>query len=214
MIEPDPIAIIGMGCRFPGGVGSPEELWQLLSKGATGWGTVPADRWNADSFYHPDATSIQAYNTKRGYFLTHDVAHFDSRFFGFGSHEADVTDPQQRILLETTYEAFENGGISIESIKGSDTAVFAAIFARDYDRMGYKNLETLSKFHIGGTGEAIIANRISHFFDLRGTSITIDTGCVGYLVHAKFLILLLCFSFVQALTTLAVNLVWQFGRPA
>ncbi|SPO07730.1 related to polyketide synthase [Cephalotrichum gorgonifer] len=182
MADPEPIAIIGMGCRFPGNVGSPEDMWRLLSKGGSGWRLVPTDRWNADAFYHPDATSIQAYNTKSGYFLTQDVADFDSRFFGFGSHEADVTDPQQRILLETTYEALENAGLPIESLKGSDTAVFAALFARDYDRMGYKNLETLSKFHIGGTGEAIIANRISHFFDLRGISMTIDTGCSGSLV--------------------------------
>ena len=181
MADPEPIAIIGMGCRLPGGVSSPEELWTLLESKGSGWKEVPADRWNKDAFYHPDATSIQAYNTKSGYFLTHDPADFDSRFFGFGSHEADVTDPQQRILLETTYEALENAGIPIESLKGSDTAVFAALFARDYDRMGYRNLETLSKFHIGGTGEAIIANRISHFFDLRGISMTIDTGCVGFL---------------------------------
>ncbi|KAM7184358.1 hypothetical protein V8F20_012255 [Naviculisporaceae sp. PSN 640] len=180
--EPEPIAIIGIGCRLPGNVGSPEDLWRLLSTGGSGWRLVPADRWNADSFYHPEATSIQAYNTKSGYFLSQDVADFDSRFFGFGSHEADVTDPQQRILLETTYEALENAGIPIESLKGSDTAVYAAMFARDYDRMGYKNLESLSKFHIGGTGEAIIANRISHFFDLRGISMTIDTGCSGSLV--------------------------------
>ncbi|KAL2138415.1 hypothetical protein VTI28DRAFT_6849 [Corynascus sepedonium] len=182
MADPEPIAIIGMGCRLPGNVGNPEDLWRLLRDGGSGWRLVPADRWNADSFYHPDATSIQAYNTKSGYFLTQDVAEFDSKFFGFGSHEADVTDPQQRILLETTYEALENAGLPIESLRGSDTAVFAALFARDYDRMGYKNLETLSKFHIGGTGEAIIANRISHFFDLRGISMTIDTGCSGSLV--------------------------------
>lgn len=179
MTDPEPVAIIGMGCRLPGNVGSPEDLWKLLSKGGSGWSLVPVDRWNADSFYHPDAASIQAYNTKSGYFLTQDVADFDSRFFGFGSHEADVTDPQQRILLETTYEALENAGLPIEGLRGSDTAVFAALFARDYDRMGYKNLETLSKFHIGGNGDAIIANRISHFFDFRGVSLTLDTGCVG-----------------------------------
>ena len=179
MAAPEPIAIIGIGCRLPGDVGNPDDFWRLLSTGGSGWTVVPADRWNVEAFYHPDGTSIQAYNTKSGYFLGHNVAAFDSRFFGFGSSEADVTDPQQRILLETTYEALENAGIPIESLRGSDTAVYAALFARDYDRMGYKNLETLSQFHIPGTGEAIIANRISHFFDLRGISMTIDTGCVG-----------------------------------
>ncbi|KAH7030733.1 uncharacterized protein B0I36DRAFT_288346 [Microdochium trichocladiopsis] len=182
MADPEPIAIIGMGCRLPGGVSSPEELWTLVETKGSGWKLVPSERWNRDAFYHPDGAAIQAYNTKSGYFLTHDVSDFDSRFFGFGAHEADATDPQQRILLETTYEALENAGIPIESLKGSDTAVFAAVFARDYDRMGYKNLETFSKFNIGGTGEAIIANRLSHFFDLRGVSMTIDTGCSGSLV--------------------------------
>ncbi|PGH10855.1 hypothetical protein AJ79_05215 [Helicocarpus griseus UAMH5409] len=182
MADPEPIAIIGIGCRFPGDVGNPEDFWRLLSKGGSGWSVVPADRWNADSFYHPDGTSIQAYNTKSGYFLSQNVADFDSKFFGFGSNEADVTDPQQRILLETTYEALENAGIPMESLRGSDTAVYAALFARDYDRMGYKNLEALSQFHIIGSGEAIIANRISYFFDLRGVSMTIDTGCSGSLV--------------------------------
>ena len=135
MAEPEPIAIVGMGCRLPGSVGNPEEFWRLISEGDSGWGQVPADRWNAESFYNPHGDAIQAYNTKSGYFLTQDVKDFDSRFFGFALIEADATDPQQRILLETTYEALENAGIPLESIKGTDTAVYAAVFARDYDRM-------------------------------------------------------------------------------
>lgn len=181
MAEPEPIAIVGIGCRLPGSVGSPEDLWQLLSEGQSGWGIVPADRWNSESFYHPEGESIQAYNAQSGYFLTHDVAKFDSRFFGFNSREADATDPQQRLLLETTYEALENAGIPLESLRGSDTAVYTAVFARDYDRMQYKDLNNISRLHIGGTGEAILANRLSYVFDLRGASMTIDTGCVSFL---------------------------------
>jgi acyl transferase domain-containing protein len=179
MAEPEPIAIIGMGCRFPGNVSNAEELWRLISQGDSGWGEIPPDRWKSDSFYHPDGTSIQATNTKSGYFLKHDVAEFDARFFGFSPREADETDPQQRILLETTYEALENAGISLQSIKGADVAVYAAIFARDYDRIGYKDVDNISPFDMTGRGEAIIANRISYVFDLRGTSMTIDTGCVS-----------------------------------
>lgn len=179
MADLEPIAIIGIGCRLPGDVGNAEDFWRLLSEGGSGWSVVPKDRWNVDAFYHPDGTSIQSYNAKSGYFMSQDVTDFDSRFFGFAHNEADVTDPQQRILLETTFEALENAGIPMESVKGSDTAVYAALFARDYDRIGYKNLEGLSQFHIPGTGEAIIANRVSHFFDLRGVSMTIDTGCVS-----------------------------------
>jgi acyl transferase domain-containing protein len=178
MADIEPIAIIGMGCRFPGGVGNPEELWNLVSEGRSGWSEVPADRWNAEAFYHPEKNSIQAWNSKGGYFLRHDVSKFDSKFFNFSSHEADITDPQQRLLLETTYEALENAGVPIESIRGSNTAVYVAMFTRDYDRMGYKDLDRISKYHIGGTGEAILANRISYVFDLRGGSMTIDTGCV------------------------------------
>lgn len=182
MAEPEPIAIVGIGCRLPGSVSSPEDLWQLLSEGQSGWGKVPADRWNSESFYHPDGESIQAYNAQSGYFLTHDIAKFDSRFFGFSSREADATDPQQRLLVETTYEALENAGIPLESLRGSDTSVYAAVFARDYDRMQYKDLNNISKLHIAGTGEAIIANRLSYVFDLRGASMTIDTGCVSFLL--------------------------------
>ncbi|KAK5065043.1 hypothetical protein LTR84_000878 [Exophiala bonariae] len=177
MADLEPIAIIGIGCRLPGDVGNAEDLWQLLSEGGSGWSVVPKDRWNVDSFYHPDGASIQSYNTKSGYFMSQDVTHFDSRFFGFAHNEADATDPQQRILLESTYEALENAGIPIESIKGSDTAVYAALFTHDYDRIAYKNLDGLSQFHTAGAGEAIIANRVSYFFDLRGISVTIDTGC-------------------------------------
>lgn len=185
MADLEPIAIIGIGCRLPGDVGNTEDFWRLLSEGGSGWSIVPKDRWNVDSFYHPDGTSIQSCNTKSGYFMSQDVTNFDSRFFGFAHDEADVTDPQQRILLETTFEALENAGIPMESVKGSDTAVYAALFARDYDRIGYKNLESLSQFHIPGTGEAIIANRVSHFFDLRGISMTIDTGCVSLRMLAR-----------------------------
>lgn len=106
----EPIAVIGMGCRLPGGVGSPEDLWHLLREGRTGLTEIPPDRWNANSFYHPDPEAREALNTKKGYFLTQHVAEFDARFFGFSAAEAEQTDPQQRIPLETTYEALENAG--------------------------------------------------------------------------------------------------------
>lgn len=185
-MDADPIAIIGMGCRLPGGVRSPEDLWQLVSEGRSGWKTVPEDRWNAESFYHADHTAVESWNAKSGYFLDQDVTEFDSRFFGFSAHEADITDPQQRILLETTFEALENAGIPIEGLKGSDTSVFVAVFARDYDRMGYKDLEKISRYHIGGTGEAILSNRLSYFFDLKGGSMTLDTGCVRAFQQTDF----------------------------
>lgn len=180
MASPAPVAIIGMGCRFPGGVTSPEKLWEMLSEGRSGWGEIPPDRWNAESFYHPHQEAKEALNAKSGYFLNQDIAAFDAKFFNCSHYEAHTMDPQQRILLETTYEALENAGITLENVKGSDTSVFVGVYARDYDRMGYKDLPQITKLHITGTGEAVISNRISYVFDLKGASMTIDTGCVSY----------------------------------
>ncbi|KAK2612700.1 hypothetical protein QQS21_001317 [Conoideocrella luteorostrata] len=178
----EPIAVVGMGCRLPGGVGSPEQLWEMLASGRSGWSEVPSDRWNADSFYHPNIEAKESLNTKSGYFLQQDIAAFDAPFFNCPPWEAHTMDPQQRILLETTYEALENAGISIESLRGSDTSVFVGVYGRDYDRMGYKDLSNITKVHNTGTGEAIVSNRISYVFDLKGASMTIDTGCSGSMV--------------------------------
>lgn len=93
MDNTEPIAVIGIGCRFPGGVGNPEELWDLVSQGRMGLSEVPSDRWNANSFYHPDPQAREALNTKNGYFLKQNVAEFDARFFGFSASEAEQTDP-------------------------------------------------------------------------------------------------------------------------
>lgn len=178
----EPIAVIGIGCRFPGGVNSAEDLWDLVSKGRTGLSEVPPERWNANSFYHPDPEARESLNTKKGHFLKQDVSAFDARFFGFSAAEAEQTDPQQRIVLETTYEALENAGIPLESLKGSDTSVFVSVFARDYDRMTWKDIPQIQKHAITGNGEAILAARISYVFDLRGGAMTIDTGCSGSMV--------------------------------
>ena len=173
-----PIAVIGMGCRFAGGVGSPEELWDMLREGRSGWGEVPADRWNAEAFYNPDKDAKESVNYKSGYFLQQDISHFDAKFFNVLPYEAHSMDPQQRLLLEITYEALENAGIPIDTLRGSDTCVFVGMYTRDYDRMAYKDLAQMSKHHSTGTGEAVLSNRISYLFDLKGASMTIDTGCV------------------------------------
>ncbi|KAK2057820.1 beta-ketoacyl synthase domain-containing protein [Colletotrichum caudatum] len=179
---PTPIAIIGMGCRLPGGSDSPDKLWDMLSEGRSGWREIPADRWNKDSFYHPDPEAKEAVNFKGLYFLDQDIAAFDARFFNIHPHEAHCLDPQQRILLETTYEALENAGQTIESIKGSDTSVHVGAYATDFERMGYKDTARTPKAHMIGTGIAILSNRISYVFDLHGQSSTVDTGCSGSMV--------------------------------
>ncbi|KAI1636501.1 hypothetical protein F4809DRAFT_662452 [Biscogniauxia mediterranea] len=178
----DPIAVVGMGCRLPGGVDSPEGFWKMLSKGRSGWGRIPPDRWNANAFYHPHPEAKEALNSKHGYFLSQDVSEFDTNFFKVPQYEAHTMDPQQRILLEVAYEALENAGIPLKNLEGSDTSVFVGVYARDYDRMGYKDLANITKGHNSGIGEAILSNRISYLLDLKGASITIDTGCSGSLV--------------------------------
>ncbi|KAI2787681.1 Highly reducing polyketide synthase sdnO [Penicillium oxalicum] len=182
MSEIAPIAVIGMGCRLPGGASSPEKLWEMLAEGRSGWGEVPAERWNWKSFYHPHNEAKEALNSKSGYFLQQDIGAFDAKFFNIASYEAHAMDPQQRILLETTYEALENAGVSLESLKGSNTCVYVGLYARDYDRMGFKDLPQITKLHITGTGEAVVSNRISYLFDLKGASVTVDTGCSGSMV--------------------------------
>lgn len=179
MEQPLPIAVIGMGCRLPGGVHSSEELWEMLAEGRSGWGKIPVDRWNTEAFYHPDQNAREALNFKSGYFLSDDISEFDAKFFGIPAREANGMDPQQRLLLETTYEALENAGIPFHKLKGSKTAVYISVFSRDYDRMAFKDTQVLHKLHVTGKGEAILSNRISYFLDLRGPSMTIDTGCVS-----------------------------------
>jgi acyl transferase domain-containing protein len=177
-----PIAVIGMGCRLPGGADSPEMLWQLLSEGHSAWTDVPPDRWNWKSFHHPDPAAQEGINHRGGHFLHGDPAAWDANFFGVAPGEAKTLDPQQRILLETTYEALENAGIPLESIRGSNTGVYVATFSQDYETMLLKDTHDLLKYHVLGTHKSIVAGRVSYVFDLKGPSLTLDTACSGGLV--------------------------------
>lgn len=177
-----PIAVIGLACRFPRGVHDAESLWEALLLGHTAWSDVPADRYDWRSFYHPVRGSRSAHSARGGYFLDTNIAEFDANFFGFSPHESAAMDPQQRVLLEVTYEAMENAGISIDSIKGSNTGVYIATFNHDYENMMYHDSLSLPKYGMTGIGTAIASNRISYFFDLKGPSLSLDTGCSGGLV--------------------------------
>ncbi|KAK7756046.1 Type I Iterative PKS [Diatrype stigma] len=178
--SPIPLAIVGIGCRFPGDATNPDKLWDLLASGKSAWSKVPADRWNEDAFLHPDPDDMNGtHNHVGGHFLKQDVGEFDAGFFNVLPGEAASMDPQQRLLLETTYEALESAGIRQEDIQKSNTAVYMAMFTRDYDRNTYKDMMSIPKYHVTGTGDAILANRISHLFDLNGPSVTMDTGCSG-----------------------------------
>ncbi|KEY67212.1 Sat13 [Stachybotrys chartarum IBT 7711] len=178
--NPVPLAIVGIACRFPGDATNPERFWDLLANARSGWSRVPNDRWNEEAFWHPDPDDTNGTNNHMGgHFLNQDLARFDAGFFNVTPQEAASMDPQQRLLLETTYEALESAGIPQEHIRGSNTAAYMAMFTRDYDRNVYKDMMSIPKYHVTGTGDAILANRISHLFDLRGPSVTMDTGCSG-----------------------------------
>ncbi|PGH00189.1 hypothetical protein AJ79_08294 [Helicocarpus griseus UAMH5409] len=176
---PVPIAVVGMSCRLPG-ANTPDQLWQRLSKGDDSWSDVPEDRFKWESFYHPETESQGSYNHRGGHFLQQNIAAFDNGFFSIGGYECEAIDPQQRILLEIAYEALENAGIS--DFRGSSTSVYVAVFSQDYAQIQLKDIDDLPKYHMTGTGPAIISNRISYAFDLKGPSVTLDTGCSGGLV--------------------------------
>jgi acyl transferase domain-containing protein len=177
-----PIAIVGVSCRFPGDAHDLGSLWQNLEKGDNAWSDVPQDRYNMESFHHPSRDSNVAHSHRGGHFLAQDIATFDANFFGITAAEADAMDPQQRLQLEIAYEALENAGMSLDKVKGSNTGVYVATFTHDYENMMYMDTVTMPKYGMTGVGQAIVSNRISYTFDLRGPSLTLDTGCSGSLV--------------------------------
>ncbi|KAF3771163.1 hypothetical protein M406DRAFT_245563 [Cryphonectria parasitica EP155] len=172
-----PIAVIGMSCRFAGGVKNPEDLWQLCADGRTAWSEIPASRFNVDGVSHPNPQKLNTANVIGGHFLQDDIAAFDASFFNLTAEAAKVLDPQFRLQLESTYEALENAGITIQDVAGSNTSVFAGSFFRDYSDAHARDPEALPRFLLLGVGAAMASNRISHFYDLRGASMTLDTGC-------------------------------------
>lgn len=178
----EPVAIIGSACRFPGGVASPSQLWELLENPIELVRELPDDRFSADTFYHPKAQSPGHTNVKKAYTLTQDVRKFDASFFNISPAEAKAMDPQQRMLLEVTYEGLERAGVTIESLKGSDTGVFVGMMWNDYLTMQAQD-NFNSPTYIGtGTARSIVANRLSYFFDWHGPSFTLDTACSSSLV--------------------------------
>ena len=177
-----PIAILGIGCRFPGGVADTESLWSLLAEGCDTWSETPPDRFNEQAFLHPNPDQDGAYSHRGGHFLQQDISAFDADFFQIPRVEASALDPEQRLSLETTYEALENAGLALERIRGSRTSVYFANFTHDYDRNIYKDPMEIPKYHTTGSGQAIISNRLSYFFDFKGPSMTLDTGCSGGIV--------------------------------
>ncbi|KAI2936980.1 hypothetical protein CBS147321_8075 [Aspergillus niger] len=172
-----PMAIIGMACRFSGGATSPEKLWDMIVQRRSGWSEIPTSRFNANGLYHPNGERVGTTHVKGGHFLEDDIACFDAAFFGMASETASAMDPQYRMELEVVYEALESAGIPMESIKGTNTSVYGGVMFRDYHDTHSRDLDTLPRYFMTGNAATMASNRISHFYDLRGPSMTVDTGC-------------------------------------
>lgn len=179
----EPIAIIGIGCRFPGNADSPEAFWDLLCNGVDATREVPSDRWNLDLYHDPNRAKPGKVVTRRGGFLE-QVDQFDANFFGISPREAAHIDPQQRLLLEVSWEAMEDAGLVPEHLIGSQTGVFMGAFTLDYKVLQFResNRELIAGHTATGTMMTLIANRLSYTFDLRGPSVALDTACSSSLV--------------------------------
>ncbi|GIJ86709.1 polyketide synthase [Aspergillus pseudoviridinutans] len=179
-----PIAIIGMGFRGSGDASSVEKLWKMILEGREAWNQIPESRWNSHAFYHPDHARHGTINVQGGHFLTEDVSLFDAPFFNMTSDEAAAMDPQQRLLLEVTYEGLENAGIPLPDIMGSQTSCFVGSFNADYTDLLLRDPDAIPMYQCTNAGQsrAMMANRVSYFFDLKGPSVTVDTACSGSLV--------------------------------
>ena len=170
----EPIAIVGMSCRYPGGIDSPQELWRLVAEGRDGIEEFPADRgWDLERVYDPTPGAVGSSYVREGGFVS-DVAGFDPGFFGISPREAVVTDPQQRLLLESCWEAVEDAGIDPDALRGSQTGVFAGVMYQDYGD---------ADFGMGpGMTSSVVSGRVAYSLGLIGPAITIDTACSSSLV--------------------------------
>ncbi|PKX89311.1 polyketide synthetase [Aspergillus novofumigatus IBT 16806] len=179
----EPIAIVGTACRLPGGAISPSRLWELLQDPRDVLSKCKPDQLNITNFYHPNGDHHGCTDVpNQSYLLEGNIRHFDASFFNISPAEADGMDPQQRILLETTYEAMEAAGYTLDQLRGSPTAVFVGVMTSDYHDIQTRDLDTIGRWHATGTAPSILSNRISYFFDLKGPSMTINTACSSSLV--------------------------------
>ena len=180
-IKSEPIAIIGMGCRFPGGANNPSQYWEMMINKTDAISEIPKDRWDADALYGPETEANEKVSGRWGGFLDH-VDQFDPAFFGISPREARAMDPQQRLFMEVAYEALENAGLTFDDLNDSPTGVFTTSYHNDYSHLQLSALEQIDGHTLTGTLHSIVPNRLSYFLNLHGPSISIDTACSSSLV--------------------------------
>lgn len=177
----EPIAVVGMGCRFPGDANGPEGYWDFLTKGGDGISEIPADRWNADEFYDADQFAPGRMQSKWGGFLS-DVSGFDADYFGISPREAEAMDPQQRLMLEVAYEALEHAGIATEDLSGVRAAVLMGVYYGEYQTISAANPDAIDAYSATGNAHAVAVGRIAYLLGLRGPAVAIDSACSSSLV--------------------------------
>lgn len=179
----EPIAIVGIACRLPGGVRNPDDLWKLLVTGTDAVAEVPEERWHIPATYHPDPSRPGRMNTRWGGFLDH-IDRFDAQFFGISPREAELADPQQRLLLEVAYHAAEDAGLTLAQLANKRASVFIGICSWDYSflQLNSESRSAIDAYTNVGSSLCIVANRISYFFNLKGPSLVVDTACSSSLV--------------------------------
>jgi acyl transferase domain-containing protein/NADP-dependent 3-hydroxy acid dehydrogenase YdfG/acyl carrier protein len=178
----EPIAIVGMACRFPGGADDPASFWELLQNGRDAISPVPADRWDIEALFDPDPDAPARMSARNGGFLA-DVGGFDPAFFGIAPREALTMDPQQRLLLETAWEALEHAGIAADRLAGSASGVFVGICNGDhFNRLLSRGPESIDAYLASGNAHSVAAGRIAYFLGLQGPALSVDTACSSSLV--------------------------------
>ena len=177
----EPIAIVGMGCRLPGGADSPDAYWALLRDGVDAVGPIPRQRWDVGAVYDPDPAAPGKTSATQGGFLD-SVDTFDAGYFGILRREAERMDPQHRLFLEVAIDALDHAGLPRERLAGSATGVFIASYYNDYAALQYADRESVDARTLTGTQHSVLANRLSYLLDLRGPSVSVDTACSSSLV--------------------------------